>query len=357
MSDTDIKDVEVQPSTEPALPQAPEVPEIDESNKELATRIKELERQIRRTATKARRATQRSSERAKATAGPALTKTAAGLRKGSHHGGMALGTLYRERLRPFLGDLRTALVNFLKPQSLASDYRKILLFFHRIGPDRAIERLCFVPTAKHVPLSIVRVPHQLRRSGHDYRPTPRLVFKWAMEMLPEPVRRYEFVDFGAGRGRVLLMASHYPFEKITGAEIAEELTSDCLLNVAQYPRSLMNCRDINCEHLSALRLPIPEEETVFFLNNPFNRSMLERVIDQIVRSYKQTPRRLYVICIDIEVDDLFEETGVFVPVPMSWQQRAKIAAFSPYSIALYSTIYQPPNEVEGEESDTDIDVD
>ena len=225
---------------------------------------------------------------------------------------------------------------------------------HRYGPDRTVEQLCFVPTAEHIPLSIVRVPHQLRRTGHDYRPTPRLVFKWAMDLLPGSVERHEFVDYGAGRGRVLLLASHFPFEKVTGAEIAEELANDCRLNIAQYPRSLMKCRDVECEHMSALRLPVPEGETVFYFNNPFDRSMLERVIAQIVRSYKQEPRTLYVICVDIDADDLFADTGVFERMPEPARQRLKIRAFSPYAIAVYRTIYQaPPQDDDGVDEDQD----
>ena len=278
-------------------------------------------------------------EKVRANAAPALKKTTAGLHSQGQRGGKALGSFYANRFQPRLRRIRSWLAKRLHPGSLVRDYRAILLIIHRMGPDRSIERLCFVPTSKHIPLSILRVPHQLRRSGHDYRPTPRLVFKWAMEALPEPIERYEFVDYGAGRGRVLLMATHFPFEKITGAEIAEELYNDCLLNIAQYPRSLMKCRDVGCEHLSALRLPVPEQETVFYLNNPFNSAMLERVIAQIARSYRQNPRRFYVICVDIAEREIFMDTGIFEEVTAGWRQKLKTGFFSPYSIALYRTIH------------------
>ena len=278
-------------------------------------------------------------EKVRANAAPAVKKTAASLHSQGQRGGKALGSFYANRFQPQLRRIGSWLARRLHPKSLVRDYRAILLIIHRMGPDRSIERLCFVRTSKPIPLSILRVPHQLRRSGHDYRPTPRLVFKWAMEALPEPIERYEFVDYGAGRGRVLLMATHFPFEKITGAEIAEELYDDCLLNIAQYPRSLMKCRDVGCEHLSALRLPVPEQETVFYLNNPFNSAMLERVIAQIARSYRQNPRRFYVMCVDIAEREMFMDTGIFEEVTARWRQRLKTSLFSPYSIALYRTIH------------------
>jgi len=352
MADTDNNEVEVQTLPEPEIPRTTGVAEAANPDKEVAGRIKKLEHRIRHAVARVRQATERGGVRAKETAGPALSKTAAGLRKGREHGGLALGAFYRQRLRPLVGRLADTLATRFSSTHLTRDYRRLLRVVHSYGPDRAIEQYCFVSTSEHIPLSIVRVPHQLRRSGHDYRPTPRLVFHWAMELIPETVQRYEFIDYGAGRGRVLLMASNYPFEKITGAEIAEELAGDCLLNIAQYPRSLMKCRDISCEHLSALRLPVPEGEAVFFLNNPFNHSMFERVIGQIVRSYKQDPRLLYVACVDMNGDDVFEDTGVFERIPMSFRQRMKISAFSPYSIAVYRTIYKPPN---GDAEEDDID--
>ena len=280
---------------------------------------RKLLRAGQRTLARTRRAVTRMAAGTRAMAGPVVAKTLQGLRNGGQKGLRALRW-------------------HLHPAALARVYRRLLLLFHKLGPDRAIERFCFVRTDKHVPLAIVRVPHQLRRSGHDYRPTPRLVFKWAMEAIAEPFARHAFVDYGAGRGRVLLLASHYPFEKITGAEIAVELYDDCLLNIAQYPRSLMKCRDVECQNVSAMRLIIPDGETVFYFNNPFNQDMLERVAGEIVRAYKRAPRRCYVVCVDIGGHRLFGDTGIFHEIRLPWRQRVKIAAFSPYSIAIYRSV-------------------
>lgn len=298
-----------------------------------------LLRSGQRSFAQARAAATRATAKTGAITGRAVAKTATGLRRGGRQGWGALRAFLRDKAWPRLSHAGRWIAKVVKPASLMRGYRRVLLVLHRFGPDRAIEQACFTRTSKHIELSILRVPHQLRRSGHDYRPTPRLVFKWAMEALPEPVNRYEFVDVGSGQGRVLLLASHYPFEKITGVEIAEELHNDALLNIAQYPRSRMRCRDINSLHLSAMRMEIPDQDTVFFLNNPFNQPMLERVVSQIVRSYKHEPRRFYIICIDCRGGHIFEDAGIFEKVPIAWQQRMKINSFSPYSIALYRTVH------------------
>lgn len=36
-----------------------------------------------------------------------------------------------------------------------------------------------------------------------------------------PLQDYDFLDFGSGKGRTLLMAASFPFKKITGVEFSK----------------------------------------------------------------------------------------------------------------------------------------
>ena len=47
-----------------------------------------------------------------------------------------------------------------------------------------------------------------------------------------------FLDFGCGKGRVLLIASEYKFKKIIGIEFSPELAGIALKNI-------LSCRDYN----------------------------------------------------------------------------------------------------------------
>ena len=99
-----------------------------------------------------------------------------------------------------------------RPDRLRKDYRDFLLWLHANVLDSAIERLFFVPTKGHVPLAGLNVRGNNRASGHDYKPTPNFVFKWALAAVAEEdISRMSFVDYGAGKGRVMLLASQYPF--------------------------------------------------------------------------------------------------------------------------------------------------
>ncbi len=284
-----------------------------------------------------RRSLRRSARATASTLGPRIAHAGKALRLGAGQTGAWFRQFQSQRLRPGLADLASRLKNRLDPRSLARDYRRILLLIHTSLLDRRTDSLFFVPTRGRIRLARLNIPSQVRSTGHDYKPTPRRVFRWAMSALPDALNRTAFVDYGAGRGRVLLFASHYPFEKITGAEIALELHDDCLMNIAQYPRSLMKCRDVECSRTRATTLPIPEQPVVFYFFNPFDKSVFEKVIARIERSYKRQRREMHLILVDMGDTEVLELPGIFHPVPLTRKNRLKAAIFSPYSIRVYKT--------------------
>src|SRR5262249_44407157 len=56
--------------------------------------------------------------------------------------------------------------------------------------------------------------------------------------------RYTFVDLGSGKGRALLIASHFPFKRIIGVEFSEKLNAIACANVAAYRPADQRCRRI-----------------------------------------------------------------------------------------------------------------
>src|SRR5271168_5004167 len=70
---------------------------------------------------------------------------------------------------------------------------------------------------------------RLQGSFHSpYQPTDPALFHEMMAQLRILSERFDFesfifVDLGSGKGRTLLMASDYPFKKITGVELLSEL--------------------------------------------------------------------------------------------------------------------------------------
>jgi hypothetical protein len=244
----------------------------------------------------------------------------------------------RENVLPEIERTGAKLKERTRPERLKSDYRDYLYLLHERVLDPPIESLFFKPTKDPVALADLTIRGENREHGHDYRPTPCSLFEWTVAGIDYDLSRLTFVDYGAGKGRVLLLASQHPFQAIGGIEFAEELHDDAIMNIAQFPRSRMKCRNVECVLDDASQVGAPEGEAVHFFFNPFSREVFAEVLQNIVVSYRRRPRRLYLILIDPVATDLIENSGVFQRQELPLIERAKVKLFSPYEVALYRSL-------------------
>ncbi|MEJ2124445.1 MAG: hypothetical protein P8Y47_06420, partial [Alphaproteobacteria bacterium] len=154
------------------------------------------------------------------------------------------------------------LAHNLRRRELRKRYGEALVFTHNKVLDRRLEQLFFVPTLK----AAVTNPAPERGILYD-GPVPTTVFNWALSALPEDLREYAFIDFHAGRGRTMLLASARNFERIVGFEYDEELFDDLQMNIAQYPRSEMVCRNLDCYRGDIDGIRIPDQPSVLYFSS------------------------------------------------------------------------------------------
>jgi hypothetical protein len=244
-----------------------------------------------------------------------------------------------ESLLPEIEKAGAKLKERTRPERLRQDYKKYLRVLHERVLDPPIEQLFFKPTKDHIPLAGLTVRGPNRARGHDYRPTPCALLEWTIAAIDHDLSRFTFVDHGAGKGRVLLLASQFPFQAIGGIEFAEELHDDAIMNIAQFPRSRMKCRNVECVLDDAAALGPPDGESVHYFFNPFSREVFAEVLHNIVVSYRKRPRRLYLILVDQpNVTDLIDNSGVFQRHALPLIERIKLTLGSPYEVALYRTL-------------------
>ena len=245
----------------------------------------------------------------------------------------------RENVLPELSRTSAKVRERTRPDRLKKDYNNFLLWLHANVLDSAIERLFFVPTKGHVPLDGLNVRGNNRERGHAYRPSPAFVFKWALSAVAdEDLGRMSFVDYGAGKGRVLLLAAQHPFTQVGGIEFAEELHDNATMNIAQFPRSRMKCRNVECVLDDVVNITPVDGEAVHYFFNPFAPAIFAEVLKGIVASYHARPRRLYVILIDMDAGELMHKTGVFQEMKLPSAERMQAQALSPYKIAVYRSL-------------------
>lgn len=244
----------------------------------------------------------------------------------------------REKVLPELERTGAKLRERTRPERLKSDYRRYLFWLHERVLDVSTEQLFFKPTKDPVPLKGLTIRGPNRAHGHDYKPSPCSLFEWTMGAIDYDFSRLTFVDYGAGKGRVLLLASQYPFAAVGGIEFAEELHDDAVMNIAQFPRSRMKCRNVECVLDDATAIGPPEGESVNYFFNPFSREAFAEVLHNLVVSYRQRPRRLYLILVDPIATDLVDQSGVFSRLQLPFPESLKVKLLSPYEIALYRSL-------------------
>ncbi len=120
---------------------------------------------------------------------------------------------------------------------------------------------------------------------------------------------YSFIDYGSGKGRVLLLASRLPFRRVVGVEYSPELHRIAERNLRSSRFVDQRSGPVESKCMDAVRYCIPEEPVVLYLYNPFKRPIMEIVRDEVVRSYEGNPRSIVVIYHYPAHSDVWDEVG------------------------------------------------
>ena len=138
-----------------------------------------------------------------------------------------------------------------------------------------------------------------------YQPTEQAAFREMMAVLPIDFRAFTFIDIGSGKGRVLLMASEFPFRKIIGVELVASLHRIAQENIAAYQakKALVDPHraatqpqtPVESVCMDARQFPFPETPLVVFLFNPLPESGLRRVLRNLEKSHSEVPRPIWIV--------------------------------------------------------------
>ena len=148
-----------------------------------------------------------------------------------------------------------------------------------------------------------------------YQPTEAALFH---EMIDELRRRtsinfaeFTFIDLGSGKGRVLLMASDYPFRRIVGVELLAALHHIAEQNIAQYHSDSQRCFALESVCADATVFPIPQGPLVLYLFNPFPEAGLRRAIAKLEQDLQRKPRTVYLLYHNPQLEPVLTESSRF----------------------------------------------
>ncbi|HYO83443.1 MAG TPA: class I SAM-dependent methyltransferase [Bryobacteraceae bacterium] len=128
-----------------------------------------------------------------------------------------------------------------------------------------------------------------------YKATRPEVFSELMDGLGIKHSMYAFVDYGSGKGLTLLLASAYGFREIAGVEFGRELHEIAVRNIAAYSSTDRKTENIRSVCADAAEFELPGGPVVCYFYDPFEPPVLERVLENIQRSWEQNPRPVVVV--------------------------------------------------------------
>ena len=171
-----------------------------------------------------------------------------------------------------------------------------------------------------------------------------LIAQWRETPPPHPIHDYTFVDFGAGKGRAMLVASELPFRKVIGIELNPELADIAERNLAHWLAT--HAADPTAPRLApthlyeqdALTFDLPTTPCVAFLFHPFEAPVLKALLRRIETQFAKLPKNKQpafdLLYVNAECRDILDRHPAFTrlflgPIPMSPEDHvADLAAIA-----------------------------
>lgn len=131
--------------------------------------------------------------------------------------------------------------------------------------------------------------------GVFYHPShPKFLFE-VLGALDIDYSQYTFVDLGSGKGRVLLVASEFPFGEVLGVEFARELHEAAVENIGSYRSASQQCRKVRSLNADAAEFEFPAGPLVLYLFNPFGPAVLVPVLRNLQKSLAANARDVILV--------------------------------------------------------------
>ena len=146
-------------------------------------------------------------------------------------------------------------------------------------------------------------------SASIYQPVNYFIAEWLFAQLNTNEKAGKsLVDAGCGRGRVMAMAAHHGFGEIFGFDISPRLCYEALPNIQtiknRFPKTV-----ISLECTDAREVAIPDDCSVIFLFNPFDKTVMAPFLKNVMESLSKYPRPMKILYANPECRQLWEEAG------------------------------------------------
>jgi len=167
---------------------------------------------------------------------------------------------------------------------------------------------------------------EVKKHAVKYEASNQIFFKKLFKNIEWHFKDSTFVDFGCGKGAALVYASGFEFKKLIGIEFSKQLSEIASCNLRKHMVKTGRIMDYEIINLDASEYIIPAEADCFYFFNPFDEFLLDRVLQNIIRSLEENQRKILIVYMNALHHVLVEKYGF-----------KKIKYLSPKELDIYYT--------------------
>jgi Histone methylation protein DOT1 len=131
--------------------------------------------------------------------------------------------------------------------------------------------------------------------------------RWRETPEIRPVEEYTFIDFGSGKGRVVLIAAKQRFRMCIGVELNPGLSAVAAENMKLWQESGNALSPMQGLCQSATEFQFPDSPCVIYLYNPFTTTVMTDFLDHIARTFSGRPGELDFLYVNPEFEILLQQ--------------------------------------------------
>lgn len=206
-------------------------------------------------------------------------------------------------------------------------FKNITYILSRLGRSRVtnvdetsgFDKQFGTDTSGIVELCELGMSKEKRAHGVRYEATYTSLAQKILQDLDIQHGNFTFVDVGAGKGRILLLASEYPYRHVIGVEFSQELAAISKKNNEVYSKTGRNRCEIEVLCMDARQYAIPDGNVVLYLYNPFGPAVLWALLSHIKESLLSHPKELLIIYVNPMHLEVFESMNFLTPIKQERQ--------------------------------------
>jgi hypothetical protein len=133
----------------------------------------------------------------------------------------------------------------------------------------------------------------------------KVIDRW-QTFAQHPLEQTAFIDIGAGKGRAMLLASEFPFRRITGIELHPALAAATRSNIERY-QAANTTPPMHIHEADVMSLRMPTGPCLLFLYNPFGLVLLDHFLTRLAKLFKDRPGQLDILYVNDEQRQLIQQ--------------------------------------------------